>query len=212
MEDNDDVDIVDGGVDDIACNELSTAWGPGLLVAAANIGLLKGETPLELKGDDDAVFEDGDVLRIPLPFLLDMLLIVLEIVCLAACFALSVETKLLTRSLRFPFTSGVARSSKDLPTLVSEDFGFDLFPSDNKLLEIAFELLWLTLEWGSVEDLYEGSNGVDDGFDDCGKFCWLTGCKRADPGRVFDLCEAALDAEEINEGEANPEAVDDKEL
>ena len=31
MEDNDDVDIVDGGVDDIACNELSTAWGPGLL-------------------------------------------------------------------------------------------------------------------------------------------------------------------------------------
>ena len=131
--------------------------------------------------------------------------------CLAACFALSVDTKLLTRSLRFPFTSGVARSSKDLPT-VSEDFGFDLFPSDNKLLEIAFELLWLTLEWGSVEDLYEGSNGVDAEFVDCGKFCWLTGCKRADPGRVFDLCEAALDAEEMNEGEDNPEALDDKAL
>jgi hypothetical protein len=161
MEDNDDVDIVDGGVDDAACNELSTAWGPGLFVAAASIGLLKGETPLELKGDDDAVFEDGDVLRIPFPFLLDILFIVLEIVCLAACFALSVDTKLLTRSLRFPFTSGVARSSKDLPT-VSEDFGFDLLPSDNKLLEIAFELLLLTLEWGSVEDLNEGSNVVGD--------------------------------------------------
>ena len=29
-----------------------------------------------------------------------------EIVCLAACLALSVETKLLTKSLRFPLTSG----------------------------------------------------------------------------------------------------------
>ena len=128
MEDNDDVDIVDGGVDDIACNELSTAWGPGLLVAAANIGLLKGETPLELNGDDD-VEMDGDGLRIPFPFLLDMLLIVLDMVCLAACLALSVDTKLLTRSLRFPFTSGVARSSKDLPTFCSDvdGFGFDVF-------------------------------------------------------------------------------------
>jgi len=182
-----------------------------LFEAAANIGLLKGETPLELKGDDEAVFEDGDVLRIPFPFLLDMLFIVLEIVCLAACFALSVDTKLLTRSLRFPFTSGVARSSKDLPT-VSEDFGFDLLPSDNKLLEIALELLLLTLEWGRVEDLNEESNGVDDEFVVCGKFCWFTGCKRADPGKVFDLIEAALDAEEMNEGEDNPEALDDKAL
>ena len=144
MEDKDDVDVVEGGGVDIACNELSTDCGPGLLVAAASIGLLKGETPLELNGDDDVVFEDGDGLRmIPLPVdLLDMLFIVLEMVCLAACFALSVDTKLLTRSLRFPFTSGVARSSKDLPTEeVSEDFGLDLFPSDNVLLEIALELL-----------------------------------------------------------------------
>ena len=34
-----------------------------------------------------------------------MLLMVVEMVCLAACFALSVETKLLTRSFRFPFIS-----------------------------------------------------------------------------------------------------------
>ena len=39
-----------------------------------------------------------------------------------------------------------------------------------------------------------------------------TGCRRADPGKVLDLCEAALEADEINEGEANPEAVDDKVL
>ena len=146
MEDKDDVDVVEGGGEDIACNELSTVCGPGLLEAAASIGLLKGETPLELNGDEDVVF-DGDGLRItPLPVdLLDMLLIVFEMVCLAACFALSVDTKLLTRSLRFPFTSGVARSSKDLPTEeVSEDFGLDLFSSDNGLLEIALELLLLT--------------------------------------------------------------------
>ena len=47
MEDKDDVDVVEGGGEDIACNELSTVCGPGLLEAAASIGLLKGETPLE---------------------------------------------------------------------------------------------------------------------------------------------------------------------
>lgn len=34
------------------------------------------------------------------------LVIVDEIVCLAACLARSVDTKLLTKSFRFPFTSG----------------------------------------------------------------------------------------------------------
>ena len=49
---------------------------------------------------------DGDGLLTPPPFLLFMLLMVVEMVCLAACLALSVDTKLLTRSLRFPFISG----------------------------------------------------------------------------------------------------------
>ena len=70
----------------------------------------------------------------------------------------------------------------------------------------------LTLEWGRVEDLNEESNVLDDEFVVCGKFCWFTGCNRADPGKVFDLIEAALDAEEMNEGEDNPEALDDKAL
>ena len=48
---------------------------------------------------------DGDGLLTPPPFLLFMLLMVVEMVCLAACFALSVDTKLLTRSFRFPFIS-----------------------------------------------------------------------------------------------------------
>ena len=143
IEDNDDVDVVDCGGDDIACKELSTACGPELFEAAASIGLLNGDTPLELNGEDDAVLE-GEGLRIPFVplLLLDILLIVVEMVCLAACLALSVDTKLLTKSLRFPFTSGVASSSKDLPTLAvsDDDFGllpFDLLlvPSDNRLLE-----------------------------------------------------------------------------
>jgi hypothetical protein len=41
---------------------------------------------------------------------------VLAIVCLAACFARSVETKLLTSSFRLPFTSGAARRSSDFAT------------------------------------------------------------------------------------------------
>jgi hypothetical protein len=83
-------------------------------VAAANIGLLSGETPLELS---ELALEVGLGLLNPGPdpFLrLIWLVIVLEIVCLAACFALSVETKLLTRSLRLPLTSGEANSSKGL--------------------------------------------------------------------------------------------------
>ena len=125
--DKEEVDAFEGG-EDVTCKEFNTDWGPGLFEAAASIGLLKGETPLELNGDDD-VEMDGDGLRIPFPFLLDILLIVLDMVCLAACLALSVDTKLLTRSLRFPFTSGVARSSKDLPTFCSDvdGFGFDVF-------------------------------------------------------------------------------------
>ena len=144
IDDNEETDGVDNGDgEDIACKEFITDCGLGLDVAAASIGLLNGETPLELNGEDDDAVLDGDVLRIiPFPFLLDMLLIVLEMVCLAACFALSVDTKLLTRSLRFPFTSGVARSSKDLPTAGSDDFEFS---SDNRLLEVGLELLLLVI-------------------------------------------------------------------
>ena len=64
----------------------------------------------------DAV--DGDGLLTPPPFLLFMLLMVVEMVCLAACFARSVDTKLLTRSFRFPFISGEDSSrSKPPPPL-----------------------------------------------------------------------------------------------
>jgi hypothetical protein len=60
---------------------------------------------------------DGDGLLTPpplpllLPFLVFMLLIVEDIVFLAACLARSVDTKLLTRSLRFPFISVEPESS-----------------------------------------------------------------------------------------------------
>ena len=80
----------------------------GLSGPCASIGLLSGDTALELKGDDvDTV--DGDELR-PFPFL-RMVAIVSEMVWRAACLALSVDTKLLTRSLRLPLTSGEASSS-----------------------------------------------------------------------------------------------------
>ena len=160
--DDKDEEDVDGG-EGTTFKVLSTVCGPGLFDAAASIGLLKGETPLELNGDEDAVFE-GDGLRIPFPFRLDMLLIVLEIVCLAACFALSVDTKLLTSSLRFPFTSGVAISSKVLPTC-SDDFGFgfDLVFSDNGLLEVVLVLFMLAV--GSVDDLSVGGAVVE------GEYC-----------------------------------------
>lgn len=79
---------------------------------AASMGLLRGDTALELNGDDD---EEGEPLRKP-PLRFVMLLIVLAIVCLAACLALSVDTKLLTNSLRLPLTSGAARRSRDLAT------------------------------------------------------------------------------------------------
>ena len=79
---------------------------------AASIGLLRGDTALELNGDDD---DDGEPLRNP-PLRFVMLLIVLAIVCLAACLARSVDTKLLTSSLRLPFTSGAANKSSDFAT------------------------------------------------------------------------------------------------
>ena len=79
---------------------------------AASIGLLNGETARELNGDDD---DDGEPLRRP-PFRFVMLLIVFAMVCLAACLARSVDTKLLTSSFRLPFTSGAARRSRDFAT------------------------------------------------------------------------------------------------
>jgi len=79
---------------------------------AASIGLLSGDTALELNGDDD---EDGEPLLKP-PLRLVMLLMVLAIVCRAACLARSVDTKLLTSSFRLPFTSGAASRSRDFST------------------------------------------------------------------------------------------------
>jgi len=79
---------------------------------AASIGLLKGDTARELNGEDD---DDGEPLRNP-PLRFVMLLIVLAIVCLAACLARSVDTKLLTSSFKLPLTSGAARRSRDFAT------------------------------------------------------------------------------------------------
>ena len=91
---------------------------PGLEEAAptASIGLLSGDTARELNGDDSVVL-DGDGLRNPMPFR-RWLLMVLAMVIRAACLARSVDTKLLTRSLRFPFTSGVTSNSKDSPPVL----------------------------------------------------------------------------------------------
>lgn len=80
---------------------------------AANIdGLRNGETARELNGDDE---DDGELLLNP-PFRFVMLLIVLAMVCRAACLARSVDTKLLTSSLRLPLTSGAAKRSSDFAT------------------------------------------------------------------------------------------------
>ena len=80
---------------------------------------LRGDTALELSGDD----EDGEgLLTDPNP--LDLCLwelMVLAMVILAACLARSVETKLLTRSFRLPLTSGLTRSSRLLPLPPLED-------------------------------------------------------------------------------------------
>ncbi len=80
------------------------------------MGLRSGETPLELNGDEVVLFVGDGLLR-PLAalFLFIWLVMVDEMVALAACFALSVDTKLFTRSFRLPLTSGEARSSSDLP-------------------------------------------------------------------------------------------------
>lgn len=102
------------GVSDFWLSMLDAVDDPdgesGLDVLAASMGLFSGDTALELNVEEDVV--DGEeLLTDPEPFL-RIVAIVSEMVCLAACFALSVETKLLTRSLRFPFTSGEASSSR----------------------------------------------------------------------------------------------------
>ena len=82
----------------------------------ASMGLLSGDAPLADVNPEDPVEDvDGEGLLMPPLLPLLMLTIVSEIVCLAACLALSVDTKLLTRSFRFPLTSGEASSSRDSP-------------------------------------------------------------------------------------------------
>ena len=80
---------------------------------------LRGDTALELGGDDEA---GEGLLTDPNP--LDLCLwelMVLAMVILAACLARSVETKLLTRSFRLPLTSGLTRSSRLFPLPPLED-------------------------------------------------------------------------------------------
>ena len=89
-----------------------TTPAPAVLLAAS-MGLLSGDTALEPKLEEEDVVE-GEGLRTPPPGapFLRMDAIVSEMVCLAACLARSVLTNELTRSLRLPFTSGVANSSR----------------------------------------------------------------------------------------------------
>jgi len=98
--------------------------GPGILPvpAAANIGLLKGETARELNEEDVDESVAGEELQMPpLPGepLLRMLAMVSEMVCLAACLARSVDTKVDTKSFKLPFISGEASNSKGSTLVVA---------------------------------------------------------------------------------------------
>lgn len=84
--------------------------GNGEVNDEANIGLLKGgDIPLELN-EELLEAEDGDGLR---NWFLRFIWFVMvwEMVCRAACLARSVDTKLLTKSLRLPLTTGEVRRS-----------------------------------------------------------------------------------------------------
>lgn len=84
-----------------------------------------------------------------------------EMVCLAACFALSVDTKLFTKSLRLPLTTGeVKRSSFEAiggpPTELTS--GGPLAPG----LLVLDSTLWLL---GNVLLMKEGEVNVEVGLD-----------------------------------------------
>ena len=96
-----------------SCDTIYKCMYVCLYVCRSVYPYLRGDTALELSGDDEA----GEGLRTD-PNPLDLCLwelMVLAMVILAACLARSVETKLLTRSFRLPLTSGLTRSSRLLP-------------------------------------------------------------------------------------------------
>ena len=91
---------------------------------------------------------------------------VLAMVCLAACLALSVDTKLLTSSFRLPVESGAARRSSDLATsgflsiLSKASSGFDPNAVDD--LEGKVADLDVMKEGDESPDIEDGATGVDD--------------------------------------------------
>ena len=110
LEDIDDKEDID---DDDALDDVT---GAVIVVAGVDdvsiFGLRNGDTPRELNGLD---WVEDDVIGEPNRLLRDVILeIVDEMVARAACLARSVETKLLTKSLRFPLSSGEANNSIDV--------------------------------------------------------------------------------------------------
>ena len=130
----------------------------------ASMGLFSGEAPrAELNEEVDEADGEG-LLRPPLLLPRRMFKIVSDMVCLAACLARSVETKLLTRSFRFPFTSGEANNSRGstLEEEVAEGLFSVLAPLGSSL--IAVEVAPILV--GSVADLdgvvvYGGEEGEE---------------------------------------------------
>lgn len=109
---------------EICSGEVGVPLLPAVFVS---IGLLSGEAPLRegvgellLAGEDEPFGE---------PILL---IIVEEIVLRAACLALSVFTKFETKSSKFPFKFGEARSSRG-PTSVVSDGPCDICVIDDPL-------------------------------------------------------------------------------
>ena len=108
-----------------------------------------------------------------------------EMVCLAACFALSVDTKLFTKSFRLPLTTGeVNRSSFEAIGGPSAELtsGGPFAPG----LVVLDSTLWLL---GNVLLMKEGEVNVEVGLDNgedlfssvadkvVGCCCWKVGCR-----------------------------------
>ena len=95
-----------------------------------------------------------------------MLLIVLAMVCLAACLARSVDTKLLTNSLRLPVESGAARRSRDLATSgflsILSKASSGLAPNVVDVLEGKVADLEVMKDGDDSPDIEDGAMGVDD--------------------------------------------------
>ena len=159
--------------------------GNGEVRDEANIGLRNGgDIPLELN-EELLEAEDGEGLR---NWFLRFIWFVMvwEMVCLAACFALSVDTKLFTKSFRLPLTTGeVKRSSLEAmgvpPTELTS--GGPFAPG----LLVFDSTLWLL---GNVLLMKEGEVNVEVGLDNGEDLlssmadevvrcccCWKVGCR-----------------------------------